>query len=101
MGLFAVFFSYIPITFGAANYGKLIGLATLVSGTFGFVSDPLGRWASFSHNNKAMCSAGVTFTDRQACSRTSWVLAASMAPMLLYSMWLAKRKGASNNALLP
>lgn len=90
--VFAVFFSYIPMTFGSTNYGRLIGVATLISGAFGFVNDPLSQWASFVHRPAAShCVGGNVCESAEACNRTSWAMAACLAPMLLYSVWLCGR----------
>lgn len=90
--VFAVFFSYIPMTFGAANYGRLIGAATLVSGAFGFVNTPLGQWASFVHSpEKSQCQMGTVCESQAACNRTSFAMAICLAPMVMYSVWLCGR----------
>lgn len=91
--VFAVLFSYIPITFGVKNYGRLIGVATLISGAFGFVDTPLGQWASL-HQDKAssVCPTGIVCESSEACNITSWTMAASLVPMLLYSVWLCRHQ---------
>lgn len=38
--IFAIFFTYIPVRFGGENYGKLVGLANVVSGSAGLFTGP-------------------------------------------------------------
>jgi len=89
--IFAIFFSFIPMVFGSENYGTLIGLATFISGAFGFVNTPIGQWAGFAQSSNAVCPTGVTCGSWWSCSTTSWTLAATLVPMLLYSAWLGRR----------
>ena len=85
---FAVFFSYVPVVFGGANYGKLIGLATFVSGIVGFVNTPLAIWAKFDHDG-GNGSCGGHCDDWDQCMMVNTVLAASVVPFFVHSylMW--------------
>lgn len=88
---FAIFFSYIPDTFGWASYGRLIGLATIFCGIFGFINTPIATWTHFVPGDKAVCPVGgVVCSSAWECARTNYVLAATMIPLLGYSVWLKK-----------
>lgn len=90
--VFPVFFSYIAITFGANNYGRLIGIATLFSGGFGFVNQPLGTWAGFAPSPDAHCAMAIICGSQESCNRVLFTMVACLAPFLLYSVWLCRRK---------
>merc|ERR1719446_562605 len=88
---FAVFFSYIPATFGSANYGRLIGFATLVSGAFGFVNGSISSMSGLRPSALAVCNQGLACENRRDCALPNLAIAASMFPLILYSVWLSGR----------
>jgi hypothetical protein len=91
---FAVFFSYIPATFGSANYGRLIGLATLISGAVGFINGPVSAMSGLQPSSQAVCNQGLACTSWSDCALPNFVIAASTLPLILYSVWLSKRSKA-------
>lgn len=99
--IFAIFFSYIPVTFGPSNYGRLIGMATFVSGCFGFINNAVAEWAGFIASPDSVCSTGLVCGTREACNRASYILAATFLPLLLYSFWLWRNRAKDGLPLSP
>jgi hypothetical protein len=90
--IFPVFFSYIAVTFGPNNYGRLIGVACFCSGAFGYVNAPVARWSGFEISDTAVCPAGGVVCHSWArCAMVNGILAASLLPLILYSAWLWRR----------
>jgi len=88
---FAIFFSYIPATFGPANYGRLIGVATLISGGVGFINGPVSAASGIMPSSRAVCNSEVTCESWSSCAIPNLALAATMLPLILYGLWLSTR----------
>ena len=67
---FSIFFSYVALVFGGANYGKLVGLATVVAALVGCLNYAFTFWAG------AKC---------QHCEAVNILLAAVVVPLFWHS----------------